>query len=59
MSLPNDPFMLLSFVNMKLRDGDYEDLSDFCHSEGCNEADIIKKLKDAGFEYIEEIKQFR
>ena len=51
--------MLLSFVNMKLRDGDYENLSDLCESLGCDEQEITKKLKDSGFEYMESIKQFR
>lgn len=59
MSIPQDPFMLLSFVNMKLRDGDYEDLSDLCHSLGCSEEEIKQKLKDAGFEYNETQRQFR
>lgn len=59
MKIPEDPFMLLSFVNMKLRDGDYENLSDLCESLGCDEQEITKKLKDSGFEYIEAIKQFR
>ena len=59
MALPEDPFMLLSFINMKLRDGDYESLSDLCSSLGCEETDITKKLNDAGFRYIENLRQFR
>lgn len=59
MAIPEDPFMLLSFLNMKLRDGDFESLSDLCNNLGCKEDEIIKKLKDEGFEYIESIKQFR
>lgn len=57
--LPQDPFMLLSFINMKLRDGEYENLSDLCSSLGCDEKEIVSKLKEAGFEYIESIRQFR
>ena len=59
MILPEDPFMLLSFVNMKLRDGDYKSLTELCESLGFPEEDLIKKLKEAGFEYIEKINQFR
>ena len=59
MTLPEDPFMLLSFINMKLRDGDYETLQDLCLGLGCEEKDLVKKLNEAGFEYIEGLKQFR
>ena len=59
MAIPEDPFMLLSFVNMKLRDGDYDDLSELCQALDCDETEIIRKLKEAGFEYMPEIKQFR
>lgn len=59
MNLPEDPNMLLSFVNMKLRDGDYRDLEDFCGSMDCDREVLISKLKEAGFDYIPEIKQFR
>ena len=59
MAIPEDPFMLLSFINMKLRDGDYTDLEDLCSSLGCDPEVIKSKLKDAGFEYMESIKQFR
>lgn len=59
MALPEDPFMLLSLVNMKLRDGNYEDLDDFCKSEGCDREELETKLKGAGFSYETEQKQFR
>lgn len=59
MNIPEDPFMLLSFINMKLRDGDYDSLEDLCDSLGCDQKEILKKLQDAGFEYVESIRQFR
>lgn len=59
MTIPQDPFMLLSFINMKMRDGDYSDLSELCDSLGCEEENIINTLKSAGFEYMPEMKQFR
>lgn len=59
MNIPDDPFMLLSFVNMKLRDGEYDSLSDLCSAIDCEESQLIQKLKEAGFDYMPEIKQFR
>ena len=59
MAIPEDPYMLLSYVNMKLRDGDYESLEDLCESLNCNAEDIKNKLHSAGFDYIEAAKQFR
>ena len=59
MGVPSDPFMLLSFINMKLRDGDFSSLSELCDSLGVTESEIIAKLKDAGFDYMPEINQFR
>lgn len=48
--LPNDPFMLLSFINMKLRDN-YNSLEELCEDLDINRTELIKKLGDAGFEY--------
>lgn len=56
--LPQDPIMLYSAVNMKLRDG-YDTLDDLCASEGMDKAELIAKLSDAGFEYNESTNQFR
>lgn len=57
MSLPNDPFMLLSFVNMKLRDF-YPSLDALCEDLGESRAELEKKLSDAGFEYDSELNKF-
>ena len=57
-TLPNDPFMLLSAVNMKLRD-EYGSLDDFCRRLDIYRAEWEKRLADAGFEYMPEINQFR
>ena len=59
MNTPSDPVMLMSMLNMKLRDGDYESLSDLCLSLGLDEKSVVDKLSAAGFEYMPEIKQFR
>ena len=59
MNTPSDPVMLMSMLNMKLRDGDYDSLSDLCLSLGLDEKSVVDKLSAAGFEYMPEIKQFR
>ncbi|MDE6120783.1 MAG: DUF4250 domain-containing protein [Muribaculaceae bacterium] len=58
MEFPEDPFILLSFVNTKLRD-DYPDLDEFCASEGVDRSALEARLKSAGFEYMPQINQFR
>lgn len=55
--LPSDPFMLMSWVNMKLRD-DYESLDELCNSLDIERAEIEVKLWGAGFEYSEENRKF-
>lgn len=44
MTIPSDPVMLMSMLNMKLRDGEYESLDDLCLSLGIEKATILKKL---------------
>ncbi len=56
--LPNDPFMLLSAVNMKLRD-QYPSLDEPCAAMGLDRADLEARLAAAGFEYMPQINQFR
>lgn len=58
MSLPQDPFMLYSMVNMKLRD-QYASLDELCASEDIDRADLEKRLAEAGFEYDASVNQFR
>lgn len=59
MKLPDDPYMLVSFINLKLRDYEYDSLSDLCLSLDIDEAELIKRLKNSGFEYLPDIRQFR
>ena len=56
-NLPNDPVMLLSFVNMKLRD-EYRDLDAMCEDIGIDKNDIIAKLAGIGYEYDEGERRF-
>lgn len=57
-NLPNDPFMLLSTVNMKLRD-EFTSLEELCRSLDVNQQALEEKLGTAGFEYLPEINQFK
>lgn len=50
MQIPEDPMMLMSFINMKLRD-DYDSLTALCEDLGLSQEDLVRKLADAGFEY--------
>ena len=58
MTLPQDPFMLLSMVNMKLRD-EYPSLEEFCKANDLDESSLKSTLLAAGFEYMPETNQFR
>lgn len=58
MSIPKDPIMLMSFLNMKLRD-EFSSLTELCKSLSLDESDIIKKMSDVGFEYNKDLNQFR
>lgn len=57
MELPNDPIMLFSFINTKLRD-DYSSLDLLCDDLNVNKADLLEKLKASGFEYNQERNKF-
>lgn len=56
--LPKDPVILLSYINTQLRDfyGSYEEL---CKSLSLDKEEIAEKLRSIGYEYQEEINQFR
>lgn len=56
--LPKDPVMLMSFVNMKLRD-EYHSLEDFCGAYGIKESKLKTELEAAGFTWMPSVRQFR
>lgn len=58
MSLPLDPFILFSMINMKLRD-QYSSLDALCDDMGERKEQILDVLKNAGFEYDENTNSFR
>lgn len=49
-TLPSDPFMLMSFINMKLRD-QYASLDDLCDDMDIDKDWLLEKLRMAGFDY--------
>lgn len=50
MKLPKDPVMLLSFVNMKLRD-QYASLDDLCDDLNVLSVELEEKLGEIGYFY--------
>ncbi len=55
--LPSDPIMLLSVVNMKLRDR-YASLDALCEDMDEDRADIESRLAEAGYQYDEAANRF-
>lgn len=56
--LPKDPIILLSVINMKLRDF-YPTLEALCDDMDINQEELTDALKAIGVEYMPEINQFR
>lgn len=57
MELPEDPMMLFSFINMKLRDC-YASLDELCQELDVDKNGLVDKLQAVGFEYSEENNKF-
>ena len=55
--LPQDPMMLMSVINMKLRDF-YKDLDELCDDLDIDRKELEELLGKAGFEYSEDNKRF-
>jgi hypothetical protein len=53
-----DPNILLSIVNMKLRDF-YSNLKSLCDDMDINEEELKEKLSSVGYKYDENINQFK
>lgn len=56
-NLPQDPYILLSYINTKLRD-DYDSLDRLCDDLDVDRAALEDKLRQAGFEYSEKNNKF-
>lgn len=57
MQIPGDPNMLLSYVNLKLRDF-YSSLDAMCDDLGVERSEIEEKLKGIGYTYSDAKNQF-
>ena len=55
--MPNDPVMLLSYVNLTLRDF-YSSLDDLCEDEDVDKQTILDKLATIGYVYNRDRNQF-
>lgn len=55
--LPKDPNMLLSIINMRLRD-DNVTLPELCQRLDIDEGDLTKRLQEAGYRYQPESNRF-
>lgn len=58
MDLPNDPAILLSYINTMLRDK-YSNLDALCDDYNTDKDVIIEKLRMIGYEYSEDHNRFK
>lgn len=56
--IPQNPVMLLSFVNTKLRD-EFDSLEAFCDSFDVSMDEIVEKLSSIDYHYNPELNQFK
>ena len=56
--IPNDPVMLLSYINTQLRDN-YKDLEDRCDRLDVSQSEIEEKLRNIGYRYNKDLNQFK
>lgn len=57
MNMPNDPVMLLSFVNTQLRDN-YDSLEELAASYGVDVSAIVSKLEAINYTYDRDSNRF-
>ena len=57
MTLPKDPFMLLSYINTQLRDN-YPTFEELAASLGIPAEEILRPLDRAGYHYDERLNRF-
>ncbi len=58
MNIPNDPVILLSYINTKLRD-DYPTLDELCAALCISRDEIESRLAAIGYAYSEETNSFK
>ena len=57
MPLPEDPMILLSYVNTKLRD-EFPSLRELCLKLGVDEEDLCRRMKQIDYEYDSALNRF-
>lgn len=57
--LPKEPAILVSSINMLLRDEEFDSLESLCCNFDREPEELKKYLADAGYVYSKEQKQFR
>ncbi len=59
--LPQDPVILLSYINTQLRDNysSLDNLAEGLDLDATQKEDLIAKLKAIGYEYDETLNQFK
>jgi hypothetical protein len=57
MKIPKDPYILLSFINTKLRD-EYHSLEDLCKSLNINQLELEDELSAIDYTYVSEQNRF-
>lgn len=55
--LPQDPIILLSYVNTKLRD-EYDSLDELCDGLDADREELVRKLEGVNYVYSPERNQF-
>lgn len=56
-NIPSDPMMLLSFINLKLRDY-YTSLDKLCDELEVDKTELCNKLSSIDYEYDEALNKF-
>ena len=57
MAIPNDPMILLSYINTQLRDF-YPSLEELCKAQSVDMQEIIHKLASIDYQYDQKLNKF-
>lgn len=57
MRIPKDPYMLLSYINTKLRD-EYHNLEDLCISLNIDQIELETVLSGIDYTYVRDLNRF-
>jgi hypothetical protein len=57
MKLPKDPYILLSYINTKLRD-EFHNIEDLCQSLNVDQLALEAELSEIDYFYVRELNRF-